>query len=142
MDGGADWSERYEFLNGEDQKAVLGGWDKLMNIRFSTTYGWLTADGRLPLPTPSLCRTPEGCSRARMMLSLRLFNSREHGVRCNILHPWNATWGKGMCNNCVEVCKGLHDLGREEVWEQLPGIFELPEWGELIRESKGDCWTV
>ena len=46
MDGGADRSERYEFLACADQNEVATGWDKLMTLRFSTTYKWLTADGR------------------------------------------------------------------------------------------------
>lgn len=130
MGGGTD---RYEPLAYEDQKAVVTGWHKLMTLRYSTTYKWLTADGRFPLPiSPSPpCEFVAGCCGSRTKLSLELFNPREHGFQCNALHPWSATWSERMCVNCVSVCRTSHNTGRQELWEQLPAIFGLPEWSEL-----------
>ncbi|EAU84620.1 hypothetical protein CC1G_00139 [Coprinopsis cinerea okayama7 len=42
----------------------------------------------------------------------------------------------GVCDRCVEWNKGVHERGRREVWERLPGMFELEGWDEL-RKAQG-----
>ena len=38
-----------------------------------------------------------------------------------------------VCKECVTFCKARHDEGRREVWQCLPGLFEMPSWEELRR---------
>ena len=136
MDGGADWSEGYEFLACEDPKEVVTGMDQLMTLRFSTTYKWLTADGRLPLSTSASYRSTDGCCRSRMMLSsLRLFNSREHGVRCNALQLGIPS-GVKECAIIVWMCAGGYMIKDEKRF----AIFDLPEVDIRVQAFENDYY--
>ncbi|KAF8130914.1 hypothetical protein K438DRAFT_2032132 [Mycena galopus ATCC 62051] len=47
-------------------------------------------------------------------------------------------WRKLICATCCSHVDELTAVGREMIWEELPGIFGLPAWNEL----KNDLWTL
>jgi hypothetical protein len=41
-------------------------------------------------------------------------------------------WGKlGVCDDCFSAMKTAHEDARKTLWDKLPQIFGLSEWGEL-----------
>jgi len=52
-------------------------------------------------------------------------------VCCDALERWPEEWNE-LCEMCASVAKEEHDRGRREVWNELPGIFGLPPWDELV----------
>ena len=52
---------------------------------------------------------------------------------CIPVTKWDQKWEDSMCEHCVEVAKGLHQDGLQKIWDALPSIFGLPEWGELTK---------
>ncbi|KDR71027.1 hypothetical protein GALMADRAFT_102740 [Galerina marginata CBS 339.88] len=41
-----------------------------------------------------------------------------------------------MCELCLTVCNKVHRDQRNAIWEALPGIFDLPDWGVLMEEQE------
>lgn len=39
-----------------------------------------------------------------------------------------------LCDQCIGIAKQSHAQGRKDFWDQLPEVFDLPEWNELKKE--------
>ena len=52
-------------------------------------------------------------------------------VPCNPFALWDAEKAKGLCGPCKVAAQTTHNTGRQAIWDQLPGVFRLPDWDEL-----------
>ena len=43
---------------------------------------------------------------------------------------------KKLCEYCSRIAKSSHRVGRLEFWDQLPSLFDLPPWEELLKERE------
>ncbi|KAJ7879307.1 hypothetical protein B0H14DRAFT_1614643 [Mycena olivaceomarginata] len=44
---------------------------------------------------------------------------------------WAALAGMGLCEPCTTEAKARHAAARQECWDELPRMFDLPGWDEL-----------
>lgn len=85
---------------------------------------------RMTVPTFRACAL---CRRANLMgvehllaptkADLSLFPLRESGAKPEI--------SRILCEGCVEELKESYCNFKYALWEDLPGMFALPQWGEL-----------
>jgi len=75
------------------------------------------------------CRSVKSCAAARKDLLCRCFLPKPTIFG---LQEWREEWEEGMCKSCVVLSKKLHDEGRERMWDNLPSIFGLLGWPELL----------
>ncbi|KAJ7612137.1 hypothetical protein FB45DRAFT_843428 [Roridomyces roridus] len=82
------------------------------------------------------CTAPDKCRRGRL-LGAQL--SRDHLGDCPSipLNVWDedswAGFDEEICPTCSACLKPIHAAARQTFWDQLPGIYSLPPWDELIR---------
>jgi len=109
-------------LSMEDQKNCIKGWRTLMTMQMKKTFGWLDPDH----PVNS-CQTPARCDilRKNIRLGRRTWDGKA-------LEPWNKSWGQHLCCHCERQAKSGYDMGRGKVWENLPAVFGLPMWNEIL----------
>jgi hypothetical protein len=86
------------------------------------TFNWLK-----DVPYP-LCSSKECSNRAR---KLRIALFLDDDTPTHALCQWSAQWGARLCKACAEQAEAAHHSNREKVWQSLPKIFGLPDWGEL-----------
>jgi hypothetical protein len=123
-------------LSPKDQQKCVFGWRALIRMQRRTTFAWLTASNK----TYSPCRR-EFCRDGRQdILMDNFYPSEDPSGRlqpshseCIPLEEWNQKWEDRMCEHCIKVAKGLHQDGRQKMWDALPSIFGLPEWAELTK---------
>jgi len=111
-------------LSGDDQRVCLVAWHKIVQLQANTTYSWLKI-------SCDDCVDHLGCSSGKMFL-----RSHIHGVvPCcgDVFSDWCEDWEDLMCDACVLDAKGSHSRGRRLAWDQLPIMFGLPEWDQLIK---------
>ena len=113
----------------QDQFACLGGYRACCEIQATTTFAWIHDSDRL---APS-CTKPEDCKKAKQDYNLKHFNSSPD---LDGLNEWCYCTPPGLCDECIEEGRLKHGVGREEFWDKLPGIFNLPPWTELLKERQ------
>lgn len=115
-----------------DQRVLLVGLHRILKVQVMETFHWLTQDHTND-DLYAECRHRLDCERGRQMLLRQLFFP---APECMALMPWDPVWGEDMCWICSSAAQTSHELGRRAVWEQLPSLFDLPPWEELIRMSQ------
>ncbi|KAG6907433.1 hypothetical protein DXG01_008898 [Tephrocybe rancida] len=106
---------------------LLVGRTHLHAAQLSLSHAFLLA----PAP-PSSCRTPEQCARSRgPLVEWAMLSASGKGPEP--LRAWDRWEKLGVCQACEKHARGRHERGREEVWERLPGFFEMGSWRSLGR---------
>ncbi|KAF8200006.1 hypothetical protein K438DRAFT_1717457 [Mycena galopus ATCC 62051] len=107
------------------QKAVcLVGRERLRWAEMSLSHSFLFAFQ----PAPG-CVSPAQCGIARgPHKEWRTLEAAKAPHPLKRYARWEAL---NVCAQCVANAQAQHQAGREEVWQHLPVIFELPSWGEL-----------
>jgi hypothetical protein len=125
---GIEREDGVSLLSIHDQKVILRGWHKLIQIQFEETFQWMTLKSRNACFVN--CRK---CSKARRDILDQEFDRSTPS--CRALDAWDSSWEMDeTCESCDGVCKGKHDLGRAKIWDKLPSIFDLPPWDKLLNE--------
>ena len=108
----------------EIQTRLLIGRDWLLNNRVDGIYSWTMAevDG---------CKAPSECRCAKRTRLLEFLDTPVEDA-C-YLSPWEPHWEAGLCSACIKHAKATHESSREELWEKLPSVWDLPSWGEIRR---------
>jgi hypothetical protein len=111
-------------LSIEDQKTCILAKEKLIRLQVVETFGWLNLldDGQYP-----------GCVGDCAGQKRDIF--RQFWLptpSCSALQPFKQSWAKAMCATCVADSSQKHNAGRERVWNQLPSIFGMRPWVELL----------
>ena len=110
-------------ISWKDKALCLVGRERLQWAQTSLSHVFLLNFQRAPLCQSSLCAFARGP------------HSEWHVLDCmkspNPLHTYDNWDNLNVCSDCVAYCKMRHLKGREEVWDRLPDLFELPTWDEL-----------
>ncbi|KAJ7085117.1 hypothetical protein B0H15DRAFT_783343 [Mycena belliarum] len=90
-----------------------------------------------PLDIPG-CRSDEGeCkdSRAILRRSTEVWRRYAPGKDAPRLplEVWTASDWENLtvCEPCLRTMKAAHETAKKELWNQLPALFELPDWATL-----------
>ncbi|KAG6809831.1 hypothetical protein H0H92_014585 [Tricholoma furcatifolium] len=106
---------------------LLVGRAHLHSAQTSLSHAFLIAPEAHPkCPTPALCLASRG-----PMVEWAILCTTGRGPEP--LRPWERWERLGVCERCVAYAVRRHEKGREEVWERLPGFFELGSWKGLAR---------
>ena len=125
-----DQNELPARLSAEDQRACLLGWQRLLEEQSRKSFFWLDPNKNNTLFKH--CRTRTQCDRARSELLTDLW----HPVpKIMALDAWDNDWEDGMCHACVTAAMRSQEDGRGKIWSQLPSLFDLPQWLELLKEE-------
>ncbi|KZP04394.1 hypothetical protein FIBSPDRAFT_405005 [Athelia psychrophila] len=116
-----------------DQMACMTGHRAACISQAHTTYGWLYNGA----PAAS-CITQNKCSAARQRYLLEWFTPVPSPSGLDL---WSQVCGSfysdmALCKHCVASAQSQHEVGRANFWEQLPSLFGLPPWTELLRERE------
>jgi hypothetical protein len=122
-------------LSPDDRSSVLVGTSKLRPRARLYVYGWF-------FQAAPVCPSPEYCLKTRMSVlrSLKEYPSPD------ILRPLMlfSHWSDGvfldehdcLCSACESAASKCYDKGERELWAELPSIFGLLSWEELLQESR------
>lgn len=113
----------------EDQLPCLEGHRRLIKAQTGTSFSWIYDDDTLS----GSCTRPKKCDQFRH--SLLKANLIPEPVVSG-LDLWNATHADGLCKSCTEVAQVLQGMGRDQFWEMLPKLLDLPSWSELKKERE------
>lgn len=114
-------------LSPVNERAVWAASHPLLRIQTTTTYAWLLA-----FRSDDSCADEDDCENARAHIARRSFFpvSTQH----DCLSPWDEDWEEDLCSACVSKAQTIHSAGRQSYWNQLPSIFDLPDWEELKKD--------
>ena len=118
----------YAILSAENQKACLRGRERLIETQHSHTFKWMDATDVTLSPG---CSNIEKCNQWRMSLFCKTF--RGQPVCCPLV-SWLSDDGGGFCGPCVSSSRAMFEVGRANIWNELPSTFGLPTWEELVKE--------
>ncbi|KAJ6461515.1 hypothetical protein C8R47DRAFT_1225882 [Mycena vitilis] len=80
------------------------------------------------------CSHPSPCDAARLKLLRQHFDLVKNDAR---LDPAGKAWdGSGMCTACTAFSKPQFKTAANDLWLQIPGIFDLPPWVALDEMKK------
>lgn len=108
----------------EDVVLVACARERMAVLQNKTTYLWLL-DGSLP---SRKCEDEGVCEMFKASL-LDTLGLGVTGIRA--LDSWNPDWEEQFCAACGRRAKRGFRVGRHEFWQQLPGMFNLADWGTL-----------
>ncbi|KZP30901.1 hypothetical protein FIBSPDRAFT_814333 [Athelia psychrophila] len=120
--GLSDDSVRY--LPPQDQIICLSGYQAIFKAQAETTYRWIRSPDHFYFCCA--CYSSRSLSLSKRFTPLLLVSG---------LDTWDDS-DFDYCGNCVEGAKMEHRIGREEFWELLPSLFDLPSWEELRKERQ------
>jgi hypothetical protein len=111
---------------------VSSGW-RLSGLRQGLIYKALTS---IICPGAS-CRSDE----TKAILDDQLLRQADREVDAYILlleflpdHWWRDEFK--ICDVCSEAAAEIWELGRASMWEQLPQLYDMPPWTELVAASQ------
>jgi hypothetical protein len=122
--GGRRPDGTFSILSIEDQKTCILAKGKLIRLQAVETFGWLNLpdDGQYP-----------GCVGDCAGLKRSIFRHFWLPTpSCSALQPFKQSWAKSMCATCAADSSRKHNAGREKIWNQLPSIFGMRPWVELL----------
>lgn len=106
-------------LSAQDRVICILGREKLLKLQ-TESFGWLTVE----------CDDSH-CS------SVKVLALREHWFKKTSCFPFasrDASWETKYCDDCKGSGKAAMAAGRQKIWDQLPSVFDLPPWEELLKE--------
>ncbi|KAJ7304565.1 hypothetical protein DFH08DRAFT_793749 [Mycena albidolilacea] len=83
------------------------------------------------------CKVPNNCNRARQEAI------RDHAWSSNldIVDAWSeygwAYLAEGLCELCLQEARDVYEQAKQNFWDDLPALFDLPDWATLeqLREK-------
>ncbi|EIN04259.1 hypothetical protein PUNSTDRAFT_138655 [Punctularia strigosozonata HHB-11173 SS5] len=117
----------------EDLSTLLLGFSKLQNMQRAYVYRWLY---RLS----SGCTSPGECSADKgwMLSALEYTFQTDTHYALGKGYSEDHLAELGICGQCLGDAIVAQKHGRQHAWEELPSIFGLPTWAELLNDSGGD----
>lgn len=117
-------------LSADNLVSCLGARSFLSTTQAETTLRWANSHGSIY----SACKVPSKCNAIRKDILLKTFLPRPQFVGLRSWNTMQSTMLDTICDTCKAVAEPLHNAGRVEFWDALPGIFGLPAWEELMKE--------
>ena len=101
--------------------------DRLQSAQETQSYPWIFN----PKPSEG-CQSKKACELVGFQHLKRLISMRHH-TKC---HPLQKFLSRDRikevyCSSCAADIRSSTELGREKVWNELPGYFGLGTWEEL-----------
>ncbi|KAF7969809.1 hypothetical protein HWV62_25926 [Athelia sp. TMB] len=112
----------------EDKLLCLASYQRIREVQGHTTYGWLD----FSTATATGCRNPAHCTAIIYKFYYDCFPPSRDAIYA--LAEWEDC---DLCGACAEVAKERQQRGRIKFWDQLPSIFNLPSWDEMLKERGG-----
>jgi hypothetical protein len=116
-------------LSAEDQQLCIKAWRKLIGKQ-AEVFGWTGSTSSL---FNNGCNKTSKCKEARAGLRTTILGPH---LKCVAISPWKASWERGCCRTCINKAKQHHNTNRQKLWQELPQIFNLPSWDELLKDSE------
>ncbi|KAJ8073279.1 hypothetical protein PM082_020151 [Marasmius tenuissimus] len=118
-------------ISWRDKTIAQIGRERLRHAEMSMSHSFLL--GFVPSPN---CKTLFLCSAARGPHTA-WHHLDGSGKSANPLKEFVKWKDMNVCEECVELCKKMHEEGRTAVWNVLPALFEMEGW-EVLREREGE----
>lgn len=110
-------------LSIHDIQLCVQAYKNICYLQATETLSWLVPNETQPPCSSRRCVAIRG-----KLFRLYLFPSPV----CIPFVEWQAKWQThGLCDECATTSRKSHDEGRLKIWNQLPSVFELPDWEEL-----------
>ncbi|KAJ6497663.1 hypothetical protein C8R45DRAFT_865579 [Mycena sanguinolenta] len=105
-------------------KRCLIGREILLTKQFQPGYpmGWLVQ-----------CRCPDSSCATFRKIEFRGYMEEKLVNAFKLSKLDTAHWEDSLCDSCYQDALEYND-GRKKMWEELPGIFNLPEWDQLTND--------
>jgi hypothetical protein len=113
-------------LAADDIKACVKAHSELLRLQLTKTFGRLDVK-----PSPSNPCTHLLCAMTKKAVFYTYYYLS--APLCPFA-LWNSRWGNGLCSDCIIKSRQLREQGRAAIWGQLPALFGLPGWDELLME--------
>lgn len=117
-------------LSLHDQLTCLAGTLAIHAAQADTTYIWLHD---VDTPLSSNCATTYLCTEIRRDVRVEKFPLAPDIMG---FERWDSRFSSGLCKHCAAAARTKHEAGRKKLWNQLPGLFNLPPWSELLKERE------
>ena len=124
---GFKWAGEDLELSWVDKRAALMGRAKIL-LSQSRNAVLLTKVSGIPIEG---C-TSTHCSSARASHAEMLGGWAMAGL-LDYFEDNSETYAVDFCETCRPLCKDQCDAASQIMWDELPGMFELPGWNELER---------
>ncbi|KAJ7132675.1 hypothetical protein C8R46DRAFT_1015497 [Mycena filopes] len=129
LPAGVDGNTQTSILNTTDIVRCIRGATALSTTWTSKLFDFLSNPREIP-----------GCVSRERCLAARWVRQQESELwrsdRVVVLNLWDANdWAslqENVCATCFQSMQASHAIPREEYWQALPGIFDLPEWSALL----------
>lgn len=112
----------HPILSMQDIQLCVQASQKIYGLQATQTFSWLHIDD-----PRHHCSLP-ACAAFKKILCQELLIPPAH---LNPFCLWDKSWEAWLCGECVSISRARHNEGRQNVWDQLPLIFGLPDWEEL-----------
>jgi hypothetical protein len=125
LDGMANYDGTHIELCWRDKRSCLKARQSLIDAHRSQIFGFL----RRSIDVTS-CRGRTVCDSGR----LKWLQKAER--RYSVTNPfgrkfdWNA-FQDDICESCFTASQVQFEAARRQLWEDLPGFFDLPKWSDL-----------
>ncbi|KAJ7065743.1 hypothetical protein C8F01DRAFT_1053814 [Mycena amicta] len=113
---------RAALLSEQDKAAILRAPQPRGQAYAKHLYSWLEIPGEG-------CEKEEECMRAKMQIRLNIW--LPDGLTRRLC--WSDELKEGLCESCGKIGKTAHERGARQLWLDMPSIFGLPSWEELLR---------
>lgn len=117
-----------------DQMACMTGHRAVCLRQAYTTYNWLYNGA----PAAS-CITQDSCNAVRQRHLIEWFTPLPEPSGLDLWKQVSTRFNYpdvSLCQHCISSAQSQHEVGRVEFWEELPSLFGLPPWTELLRERE------
>lgn len=108
----------------------MRGREKLRDLLVEGPYRFIYSFQHVYCPTGH-----EDCRRRKPTATVRgTYKDISQGnLGLSLFNGFLQWGGLGLCAECLEEAKGLHDEGRKTLWKKLPGAFGLGTWADLAK---------
>ncbi|KAF9011980.1 hypothetical protein BDQ17DRAFT_1298357 [Cyathus striatus] len=125
-------------LNHENQLRVALAKERMSTVRFKYSYGWASTEYASVFPA-------RNCESLNSLICPTRSRSIINTIAQQApLQPFLGLQGfdklffkSYLCDACLEVAEKYYEEGAEEMWDELPGYFNLDPWDKL---QDDDVW--
>ncbi|KZP13429.1 hypothetical protein FIBSPDRAFT_869357 [Athelia psychrophila] len=120
-------------LSASDLLACLLALNFFGRKQIYSTMAWLNSPGS----TYHNCTSPMACANIRKAVLHSVYFPFALFLGHKDWYEFKGRWLDAvgqMCNPCNALAEQLHNAGRAKFWDELPSMFGLSKWAELMKE--------
>jgi hypothetical protein len=132
LDGMASCDGSHIELNWGDKRSCLMARQRLIDAGRSQIFGFLRRS-----MDPASCRGRTVCDSGRLKWLLLVERRNSPTNPFGRKFDWDA-FQDDVCESCINASQLQYQAARRQLWEDLPGFFDLPKWSDLtaLRSSE------